>query len=156
MAFKDEYVDQARRLALLGLIDDEVAKFLCVTSQTIHNWKKRYPEFAEALNQGKLGPDSEVVMSLYKRATGFSHEAVKIFMTEDGPVYAPYTERYPPDTTACIFWLKNRQPEQWRDKIDHDLTSNGETLPALLFGFVEKEQAGDGAKLINGSGTEAI
>jgi hypothetical protein len=50
--------------------------------------------------------------SLYHRAIGYNYEAVKIFMPTDRekPVYAPYVERVPPDVTACIFWLKNRDP----------------------------------------------
>jgi hypothetical protein len=42
---------------------------------------------------------------------------VKIFMPagREKPVYAPYVEHTPPDVTACIFWLKNRDPQHWRD-----------------------------------------
>jgi hypothetical protein len=55
--------------------------------------------------------------SLYERATGYNYEAVKIFMPANRakPVYAPYIEHVPPDVTACIFWLKNRDPQHWRD-----------------------------------------
>jgi hypothetical protein len=55
--------------------------------------------------------------SLYQRANGYSYEAVKIFMPANRakPVYAPYIEHVPPDVTACIFWLKNRDPQHWRD-----------------------------------------
>ena len=66
--------------------------------------------------------DLEVADKLYRRALGYSHEAVKIFMPagSDEPVYASYTEHYPPDTTAAIFWLKNRSRAYWRDKQDHE------------------------------------
>src|SRR5271167_3722254 len=55
--------------------------------------------------------------SLYQRANGYSYDAVKIFMPAGAkkPVYAPYREHVPPDTTAAIFWLKNRDPAHWRD-----------------------------------------
>jgi hypothetical protein len=38
----------------------------------------------------------------------------------------PYTEHYPPDTTACIFWPKNRRRDKWRDKheIEHDVSED--------------------------------
>lgn len=51
---------------------------------------------------------------------GYSHKSVKIFMPagKDAPVYADFIEHFPPDTTAMIFWLKNRQPDKWRDKRD--------------------------------------
>ena len=56
-------------------------------------------------------------ISLYERANGYTYDAVKIFMPAGAkkPVYAPYIEHVPPDTTACIFWLKNRDPARWRD-----------------------------------------
>jgi hypothetical protein len=66
-----------------------------------------------------------VERSLYERAVGYNYEATKIFMPagREKPVYAPYIEHVPPDVTACIFWLKNRDPENWRDvqNVDHVL-----------------------------------
>jgi hypothetical protein len=60
----------------------------------------------------------EVERSLYHRAVGYSYDAVKIFMPggKGKPVIVPYREHMPPDTVACIFWLKNRRREEWRDK----------------------------------------
>jgi hypothetical protein len=54
---------------------------------------------------------------LFRRATGYVHEAVKIFMPAGAtaPIHSTYTERFAPDTVACIFWLKNRRPDLWRD-----------------------------------------
>jgi hypothetical protein len=66
-----------------------------------------------------------VERSLYERAVGYNYEATKIFMPagRDKPVYAPYIEHVPPDVTAGIFWLKNRDPQNWRDQqnIEHTL-----------------------------------
>jgi hypothetical protein len=61
--------------------------------------------------------DSRVERSLYERANGYNYETVKIFMPAGAkkPVYAPHVEHIPPDTTAAIFWLKNRDPAHWRD-----------------------------------------
>ena len=63
--------------------------------------------------------------SLYARAVGYNYEAVKIFMpaNREKPVYAPYVEHVPPDVTAAIFWLKNRDPQHWRDsqQLEHVL-----------------------------------
>jgi hypothetical protein len=63
-----------------------------------------------------------VERSLYERANGYNYEAVKIFMpaNREKPVYAKYIEHIPPDTTAAIFWLKNRDPQHWRDS-QHEL-----------------------------------
>jgi hypothetical protein len=117
-AYRPEFVDQAKKLCRLGATDKELADFFGVNVATINRWKVVHPEFCASLNAGKLLSDAEVAHKLYRRATGYSHKAVKIFMPQgaDAPVYAPYTEHYPPDTTAMIFWLKNRRPEQWREK----------------------------------------
>jgi hypothetical protein len=66
-----------------------------------------------------------VKRSLYARAVGYNYETTKIFMPagREKPVYAPYIEHVPPDVTACIFWLKNRDPQHWRDsqQLEHVL-----------------------------------
>jgi transposase len=117
-AYKPEYATQVYKLALLGLDDEEVASVFNVTVQTIYNWDKRHPEFLEARARGKSPADAKVAVSLYKRAKGYSHDAVKIMQHEGQPVYASYTEHFPPDTQAATWWLKNRQGEKWKDKVD--------------------------------------
>lgn len=123
-SYKPEYAEQARKLCLLGATDVEVADFFGVTERTINRWKVDFPEFCHALKLGKEEADDRVEKSLYRRALGYSHEAVKIFAnpTTGAEQIVPYTEHYPPDTTACIFWLKNRKKEDWRDKHDHEHT----------------------------------
>lgn len=123
--FKEAYVDSARLLAKLGATDAEVAEFFKVDVRTIYRWKNTHVEFCQALKAGKDEADDRVERSLYHRAIGYEQEAVKIFMPAgaDKPVYAPYTERIAPDTTAAIFWLKNRRPQEWRDKIDHTIAN---------------------------------
>ena len=71
----------------------------------------------DAITRGKPGADANVAQRLYRRAMGWEHEAVKIFMPAGAaePVYAPYVERFPPDTQAASLWLRNRQPAKWRD-----------------------------------------
>src|SRR5689334_5578702 len=115
--FRPEFPEQAYKLCLLGAIDKELADFFDVSEQTINAWKEAQPEFLDALKRGKRDADANVANRLYQRAMGYSHKAVKIFMPAGAsePVYAPYTEHYAPDTTACIFWLKNRRPDLWRD-----------------------------------------
>jgi hypothetical protein len=119
------FVEEARKLALLGATDDEMAAFWDVSVATLNTWKSAHPEFLEALKEGKLSADAKVAERLYSRATGYSNpHAVKIFMPAgaDEPVYAPFTEHYPPDVTAAIFWLKNRQRWKWRDRQEHEHT----------------------------------
>jgi hypothetical protein len=123
-SFRPEFVEQAEKLCRLGATDAQMADFFDVCEDTINNWKIEHPEFFVSIKRGKLESDANVADRLYHRAMGYSHDAVKIFMPSgsDKPVYAPYTEHYAPDTTAMIFWLKNRQPGQWRDKTENKTT----------------------------------
>ncbi len=117
--YKEEYAEQARKLCLLSSTDKDLALFFDTTEQTINAWKKKYPEFLEALKKGKLIADANVANRLYNRAMGYSAIDTK-FATHEGKItdQQEYIKHYPPDTTACIFWLKNRQKANWRDKID--------------------------------------
>lgn len=118
--FQDKFCEEARKLCEGGATDLEVANVLEIHVATLYRWKAKFPQFCEALKAGKSAADERVELSLYHKAIGYKHEAVKIFMPAGAaaPVYAPYIEHVPPDTTAAIFWLKNRRPEQWRDKTE--------------------------------------
>lgn len=123
-SYRDEYAEQAMKLCRLGATDKELADFFDVAESTINNWKLAHPEFLESLKKGKSISDAEVADKLFKRATGYSHAAVKIFNDNGAPLEVPYTEHYPPDTTAAIFWLKNRRPDLWRDKTESAVDAN--------------------------------
>lgn len=115
-SFRSDFVEQARKLAELGATDREAAGFFEVSESTLNLWKLAHPEFSESLKVGKGAADARVEQSLYRRALGYSHDATKIAINATGEVTTvPFTEIYPPDTTAAIFWLKNRRPDQWRD-----------------------------------------
>ena len=118
--YSDDIPKKAAKLCKLGATDAQLADFFEVDVDTILEWKKVHPAFSGALKDAKKEADERVERSLYERANGYSHEAVKIFNHEGSPLVVPYTEKYPPDVTACIFWLKNRQPKQWRDKQEHE------------------------------------
>lgn len=127
-SFKKEFVAQAEKLCALGATDMELADFFEVDVRTIYRWKHTEPSFCQAVTCGKEHSDERVQRSLYNRAVGYSFDAVKIFMPAgaEEPVYAPYTEHVAPDPAAAMNWLKNRRPEQWRDKqeIEHSGTVN--------------------------------
>lgn len=97
--YKPEYPEQARKLCLLGYTDSELADFFDVCERTINNWKVEYPEFLQSIKSGKVFADTDVVTSLHDKAL-------------DG------------DTTAMIFWLKNRQPKKWRDKQEIEMKAD--------------------------------
>ena len=109
--YREEYAEQALKLCLLGATDKEIAEFFSVSEQTLNSWKKKFPQFLESLKKGN------VASRLYSRAIGYDARATK-FATNEGKITdkVEYIEHYPPDTTAAIFWLKNRQPGKWRDK----------------------------------------
>jgi len=123
--YRAEFADQARKLCQLGATDLDIANFFEVAVSTIYAWKITQPEFSEAIKRGKEVADDLVAERLFARATGYSHDAVKIFMPAgaSAPVYANYVEHHAPDTTAAIFWLKNRRPDEWRDR--QELTGKG-------------------------------
>lgn len=114
--FKPEYCIQAYKLCLLGSTDKDLADFFEVVESTINEWKHSFPEFSESIKKGKVQADAVVAKSLFHRAKGYSHPEIDIRVCDKDIVQTPITKHYPPDTTACIFWLKNRQPEKWRDK----------------------------------------
>lgn len=115
-AFRWEMVEQARKLCELGATDIEIADFFEVDVRTLHRWKHQYPEFCHTLKVAKEIADSRVERSLFARANGYEHDEVDIRVIEGKIVQTPIRKYYPPDTTAGIFWLKNRAPGRWRDK----------------------------------------
>ncbi len=121
LTYKPEFAEQARKLCLLGATDVDLGDFFKVRRETIWAWSQRFEEFSNALKAGKSAADERVVQSLYHRAVGYTFDSEKVFQFQGAVVRAPVREHVPPDTTAAIFWLKNRKPEEWRDKreIEH-------------------------------------
>lgn len=74
-----------------GLTEEQIAHNIGIARKTLVEWKKQHSELCNALKRGKEVVDYEVENALYKRAKAG-------------------------DVTACIFWLKNRRPDKWRDK----------------------------------------
>jgi len=117
--YKREYAKQAEKLCKQGATDFELGIAFGVSRRTIGYWASKYKEFGTALKVGKDIADDRVERTLYERATGYSYDAVKILQNNGQPVIVPYTEHVAPDTTACIFWLKNRRFLTWRDRMEH-------------------------------------
>lgn len=126
-------LDQVRMVASKGWTDDEMAAFFKVDRATWYRWKATHEDFCDALKAWKEQADARVERSLYERALGYSHPEDKIFNDGGDPLIVPTTKHYPPDTTAAIFWLKNRQPESWRDKneVEHTVLSHEDRLKAV-------------------------
>ena len=113
-----------------GFSDKEIAQVAGITEQTLYNWKKKNIEFFEALKDWKLEADEKVVRSLFERATGYVCPDTKAQWIPGGEgepgrwEYAEMQKHYPPDTAAITLWLKNRLPDEWRDKIDHAVSGD--------------------------------
>lgn len=105
-AYVPEYAAEAKELCDQGATNPELAHHFGVATRTITDWRNAHPEFREAVGLGKDAADERVVRSLYERALGYEDD--------DG-------RRIPGDTTACIFWLKNRRKE-WRDRNQHEMS----------------------------------
>lgn len=120
--YSDEYNEKVFKLALLGATDAEMADLLDICEATFNNWKRYYPKFLESLKKGKANADANVAKSLYQRACGYSHPDVHISNYQGEIIITETTKHYPPDTGAAFIWLKNRRPEDWRDKTEQAIT----------------------------------
>lgn len=104
-----------------GLTDEQIAKNIGIKRTSLYEWKKKYPDISDALKKGKEVVDRAVENALLKRALGYSYTettrelvGTKIIVTKE------VIKEVQPDTTAQIFWLKNRRPDIWRDRKDFE------------------------------------
>lgn len=119
--YRPSYDELAQHVSVVyGSSNDELAKYFKVAPSTIQNWKRNYPSFAKATRVGKEEADNAVAHRLYRRAMGYSHPEEKIHFDREGEVIRADTmKHYPPDTGAAQFWLTNRQPTLWRQRVEH-------------------------------------
>ncbi len=100
-----------------GLTDEQISHNMGVTAKTLYEWKKKYGEICEALKRGKEVVDRQVENALLKRALGYEYEEISVKYENGIMTERKVTKKQvAPDTTAQIYWLKNRKPEEWRDK----------------------------------------
>ena len=114
-------LEKVRKIASKGWTDEEMADFFDVEVRTWYRWKAEDEAFCQALKDWKAEADERVERALYERALGYSHPEEKIFYQDGQITRAETVKHYPPDTTAAIFWLKNRRPADWRDKRELDV-----------------------------------
>lgn len=115
-----------------GLIDEQIAHNLGVAYSTFREYKKQFPALAAALKRGKDVVDREVENALLKRALGYEYkEVTEELINGQLQVTKVVTKQVPPDTTAQIFWLKNRKPDVWRDRHEVGHSGNVEITRAM-------------------------
>ena len=103
-----------------GLTDEQIAENMGISCSTLYAWKNKYSDISESLKRGKEVVDVLVENALFKRALGYEYKEVT---KEDGVTTKVVTKHMPPDTTAQIFWLKNRRPDLWRDRKNIDMNA---------------------------------
>lgn len=132
-SFRAQFVEQGQKLAAIGATDAEIADFFGVSVRTLYRWIQDHEDFRHALKLGKEPADDRVERALFERARGYAfveQQAIKVKRVRYGKTGKRTSEvesvevvevrrQAPPDTIACIFWLKNRRRQDWRDKFDH-------------------------------------
>ena len=111
-----------------GLTNDQIATNIGITRKTLQEWINKYSDISDTLKRGKEVVDRQVENALLKRALGYSYLELKTEESDNGTKVTKTIKEVVPDTTAQIFWLKNRKPKQWRDKqdIEHSGSVNNE------------------------------
>lgn len=127
--YREEYhLPWIRGLTRRGYTLDEIANDIGVAASTVKKWVHDFPELSDAVKKARALPDIEIEDALYNRARGYTRKTTKttIQAVEDGSSKQTkvevFEEEVPPDTTACIFWLKNRDRERWRDRQATEIT----------------------------------
>ena len=141
--YRPDYCELARNYCLLGATNEELGELFGVTRRTIDNWIACQPDFEAAVKSGRLVADSKVACGLYERAIGFERTVKRTALYRGEPKDFETNVYFPPDTQACIFWLRNRCPENWDvrpARLPHD---GGEHSEAML---AELDAAGERAR----------
>lgn len=129
-AFDEDMANQIFALATTGMSEKSIAAAVRVSESTFTIWKHKYPDFFACLKEAKNNACEMVEGALFRRATGYSHPALKIHFDAFGNVTTEkYVEHYPPSESAAIFFLKNRKSKDWKDTSGRELSGpNGQPL----------------------------
>jgi hypothetical protein len=129
--YKSENAEMARQSCMAGATNQTLAERFGVCRRTIDNWIASVPEFRDAVLAGREKADQAVVAALFARAIGFQQKTKKTFLYRGEGVQVDHVIDHPPDTHACMFWLRNRLPEQWLEKAKRVEADNGLTFEDL-------------------------
>jgi hypothetical protein len=114
-----------------GATDKDVYDKLGVSKSTYNKWKGQHPGLLSLLKRGKSVADQMVINALYHKATGYSFEEDELFHYQGSVTKVRVLKHVPPSDTAMIFWLKNRLPEEWKDRIDFNHVKRLELVKVL-------------------------
>lgn len=131
--YRPEFARIAAAMCKMGATDCELAHEFGVSTFTIWNWRSKYEDFSNALKEGKDAFDDRIERSLAMKACGYSFHSEKLFCYEGNVTRADVIEHVPPDVGAIKLWLINRRPDQWRDKVQAEV-SGAITIEQLVLG----------------------
>lgn len=123
MAKIDEWLEQDKLILLEGwsrdgLTNEQIAKNIGINVKTLYDWKNKESNICNSLKKGREVADYEVENALFKRAVGYTIQVNEQKIDKDGCIHDLVKDVHiPGDTTAQIYWLKNRKPDKWRDKV---------------------------------------
>ncbi len=123
-----------------GATDEIISQKVGINPATLYDWKKKYPKIAESLKKGKEVVDIMVENALLKRALGYTFTEIKTEESAEGEKITRTVKEITPDTTAQIFWLKNRRPDRWRDKQDVSLNGSINTHQTIDMSKFSKDE----------------
>lgn len=103
-----------------GLCMRQIAHNIGISRRTLYVWMEKYEDIHGALLKGKEVIDLEVERALLKNALGYEEERT-ILDTHGNEKRV--RKNVPPNVAAQIFWLKNRRPDLWKDRIEQDVNT---------------------------------
>jgi hypothetical protein len=121
--YRPDFCEQAHKYCLLGATNEDLGLLFGVTRRTVDNWLAMHPDFARAVESGRLAADAKVAGGLFARATGFERKVKRTALYRGEPRDFETNVYFPPDTQACIFWLRNRRRATWSDA-GHDAAAD--------------------------------
>lgn len=116
--YRPKYAELAYKLAQLGIPHQQIAGILEISESTFYEWQGCHAGFKTALKAGMALADANVANSVYRGAVGYSHHHEEIKVIGEEVVRVPTMKHYPPNAHLATFWLKNRQPELWKEKVE--------------------------------------
>lgn len=125
VTFDGRLLSCINELAAAGKNDVQIADILGINVRTLYRYKVQNGDLCHAIKAGKEIIDDLVEQSLLSRALGHTTTETKVFLDKTGQIISEeFRKHYPPDPASMIFFLKNRRPEKWRDKIEQEVTMN--------------------------------
>jgi hypothetical protein len=118
------------KLFSYGMENESICDALEITTDEFKEIAQQ-EEYARALKRGKARADFNMIEQLYQKAIGYEHTDYHFYSYQGELFTKEYTKRYPPDLPSIIFWLKNRRPAEWKEKVESGSELDDATLDKL-------------------------